>query len=48
MQKPNAKKLKWVLIGLFIVWGASLAIRFGAYFDAALMVTLAAMIYANE
>lgn len=48
MKKPTAKKIKWILIILFIVWGFSLFIRFGAYFDSFLMTLLAIMIYANE
>ncbi len=48
MTKPNGKKMKWILILLFLVWGASFQIRFGSYFDSFLMITIALMIYANE
>jgi len=48
MKKPNGKKIKWILIILFVVWGFSLFLRYGAYFDSFLMTTLAMMIYANE
>lgn len=48
MKKPTAKKIKWILIFMFIIWGLSFSIRFGAYFDSFLMLSLALMIYANE
>jgi len=48
MKKPSAKKIKWVLITAFVVWGLSLTLRYDAYADSCAMITLAMLIYANE
>jgi|11_taG_2_1085331.scaffolds.fasta_scaffold00400_20 hypothetical protein len=48
MRKPSAKKIKWVLITAFVVWGLSLTLRYDAYADSCAMITLAMLIYANE
>ena len=48
MKKPDSKKIKLISIIFFILWGFSLFLRYGAYFDFFLMTTLSLIIYAND